>query len=369
MSYLTAEKRDVAAPTEADCNTTARRPQTRALVPVSPGSGTTSEERVARQKALFVDKTWQLARAKKLPLRDATALIASRTDLFPDLLTAGKQGRSLIAGKAAWHNYRSWAAKLGKRGDGSRAPDTANWRALLPRYRGSRKYVRPGSDAFWTVFANLYENENRLSMRYAYNMARLACPQGSPDGAIPSYGAVRWHYDNHVDRKSVYIARHGEEAYRNDIAGYITRAAPGVDECWFSDHHIFDAAARVWDPERGKWAAVRPWLTAWMDWGSLYFTGFQIRALAPNRDAIERSLRSAVEKNAGVAPLHVYIDNGKDYKAMGFSRPILRKTDEQRVASVCDALGSRVHFAIPYNARAKVIERIFGIVCGQFSKL
>ena len=159
------------------------------------------------------------------------------------------------------------------------------------------------------------------------------------------------------------IARHGVEWFNNNVAGYILREAPRVDECWFSDHHIFDAVIKVWDTEKGKWVPVRPWLTAWMDWGSLTFHGVHIRALSPNRDAIERALKQAVVKNGNRPPMHLYIDNGKDYTAC------LNDDDKSRISSISSLLGCQVHFAIPYKARAKVIERIFGIVCVQFSKL
>jgi len=332
-----------------------------------PTTGTPREEHVARQKALFVSETWQMAKSKKISLKDAAQIVASRTDHFPDLVTAGKKGASLLSATGVWPNYRSWVSKLGK-AEEDNAPDTENWRSLLPRYRNSRKYERPGPARFWVLLANLYENPNQLALKYAHRLTVLACREAKIE-PIPSYGQARYYYDFHADQKAVTIARHGEEYFRNKVAGYIDRQAPAVDECWFSDHHIFDVAVRVFDPGTGQWHAVRPWLTAWMDWGSLYFTGWQIRTVAPNRDPIERSLRSGIEKNDFYAPLHIYIDNGKDYKAKGFAKPMLDNTDVARLTSVCELIGARPHFAEAYNARAKVIERIFGTVCGQFSKL
>lgn len=337
-----------------------------ALKPVVSSGPSEDETRVARQKALFVEQSWAISASDHIQIKDACAIAALQTEQFPDLVSAGKHGASLIAPPHGYHNYRSWARQLG-RITGSRKPDSANWVALVPSHKGSREYVRPGNPRFWDMLRKLYEHPNCLSLRYAYDLAVKAAAGLIPDSELPSYTQCHWYYDRHADQKVVMIARKGEEWYRNNICSYITRKAPAVDECWFSDHHIFDAAVRVWDEKKSEWRAVRPWITAWLDWGSLYFVGFVIRTISPNRDSIERSLRLAITRNNFLPPIHIYIDNGKDYKASGFAR--MNDLDVDRIKSVCGLLGCQTHFAIPYNARAKVIERVFRIVCEQFSKL
>jgi putative transposase len=218
------------------------------------------------------------------------------------------------------------------------------------------------------MFARLYEHPNKLSLRSAYRYSALAW-QKDQGAEPPTYDQVHHYYERYADRRAVLIAREGEEFARNRLVGFISRDAPRPDECWFSDHHIFDAPVRVWDSDRGCWLPCRPWLTAWMDWGSLYFHGVIIRACAPNRDSIERALRDGIEKNGRRPPIHLYIDNGKDYRSALQKTRMLDDGDVQRVQSVGALLGCQTHFAIPYNARAKVIERMFGVVCGQFSKL
>jgi len=341
----------------------------------------TEECSEARQKAQFCADAFGLARAKKLPLQTACSMVATRArEDFPALLDAGRGGQSALGETTAWTNFRQWTRKLGKLGA---RPNAENWRALLPQYRGSRAYARPGAAAFWLVLARFYEHPNCLSLREAHKLAGIAFHHGG--GAadqVPTIGQVQHYYDKFTDHKAVLIARHGEEWFRNNVAGYIMREAPRVDECWFSDHHIFDAAVRVWDPTTGKWCAMRPWISAWMDWGSLYYTGYVIRTISPNRDSIERALRVALEQNGRRPPAHLYIDNGKDYqaalkasqrsedrgqKSAGEER--LSEEDRKRLDNVATQLGCRVHFAIPYNARAKLIERMFGTLCAHFSKL
>lgn len=334
------------------------------------------DTRLAHQKAHFVGEAFALAKRESISVREACAVVATRAqEDFPDLLTAGHGGRSLLTEKAAYPNWRQWARKLGTL-PGSRRPNAENWRALLPEYRGARGYERPGATEFWIMLARFYEHPNCFSLRAAYDYAALAAKRaGMAEVTLPTYAQAHHYYAHHANRKAVLLARHGEEWFKNHIAGYILRTAPRVDECWFSDHHIFDAAVKVFDAQAGKWRAVRPWLTSWMDWGSLYFHGVVIRAIAPNRDSIERALRDALLKNNNVPPLHLYIDNGKDYQAVlkvgdqqAAASGQLAEEDRQRISNVADQIGARVHFALPYNARAKVIERAHLAVC-EFSKL
>jgi len=361
------------SPFQSDKNTPADRTLVAAGgavvdIALRPGAPTPDGQRVSIQKARFVGEVFDLAKSQRIPIRNACHIVATRTDLFPDLYTAGKKGASLIGEKNAFTNYNQWLKKLGTVA-GTRKPNITNWVNLLDRYTGSRPYVRQGSVAFWVILANLYEHPNKLSLDYAYRLASIAWSKMTVTEQAPTYAQVYHYYDAHADKKAVIIAREGEEYFLNNVAGYITREAPAAGVCWFSDHHIFDCAIRIWDHEKECWRAVRPWLTAWMDWGSLYFTGIVIRAIYPNRDAIERSLRLAIEQNQHCAPENVYIDNGRDYKSLGFAKAPLNDRDCERLRTVAEQLGCKVTFAQPYNARAKLIERQFRVVCEQFAKL
>ena len=344
------------------CSPTAlqTRRETLPATTVAVASGTPAEEALARQKAAFVAAVWQ-AHSEGLPQADAAAQVAA-LGAFPLLADNGL----INSGKKALANYRQWAAKCGRQ-CGGRAPAVDNWRELLPRYRGSRAYQQPGNPKFWMLLARVYEHPNQLPLKGAYREARRAASLvGMQD--LPTYEQARHYYQVHCDQKRVLLARNGEEWFRNHVAGFIDRDAPAVDEVWVGDHHKLDLACRVWDAEKAAWAPERPWLTAWLDWGSMAFVGWQIRALDPNRDSVERSLRIAVARNGNRPPAHLYIDNGQDYKAKGFSRPVA-DADNERASCIAEALGCKVHFAIPYNARAKVIERCFKEVCERFSKM
>jgi putative transposase len=73
-------------------------------------------------------------------------------------------------------------------------------------------------------------------------------------------------------------------------------------------------------------------------------------------------------------PDAVKIDNGKNYDSEMWTgttkkkRKALKKgyLDEKRIAGLYGKLGINVSFAIPYNAKAKPIERFFATLDDQF---
>src|SRR5690606_26805085 len=63
-------------------------------------------------------------------------------------------------------------------------------------------------------------------------------------------------------------------------------------------------------------------------------------------------------------PQAILIDNGKDYRCKAFAGGRVKETTvrvslSDRDRSVCRLLGIRTHFATPYNAKAKPVERDF----------
>lgn len=70
-------------------------------------------------------------------------------------------------------------------------------------------------------------------------------------------------------------------------------------------------------------------------------------------------------------PEEVYLDNGKDFRCRDFAggrRTVKVSVDEPRSTAMLSLLGVKVHFAIPYNAQAKTIERKFKSNKELFSK-
>ena len=130
------------------------------------------------------------------------------------------------------------------------------------------------------------------------------------------------------------------------------------------DHHQFDVLV-IW-PDG---SIVRPWASAWCDVRCNYWLSFTI-CRTPDAKSIADSLYNVITRYG--VPMNVYIDNGKAYKAAilkgsAFELSEIGRLDlddetRQRLELLQGGLygASRVIHALPYNSRAKIIERMFG---------
>lgn len=155
------------------------------------------------------------------------------------------------------------------------------------------------------------------------------------------------------------------------------------NDIWVSDHHLWDVFVRIPDGN-GGWKPVRPWGSYWMDMRTRKVMCGFIREESPNSDIVLLSFGIAVEQYG--IPKRVYLDNGKDYKARDLFYPEghLSKEDKQNKEitqhgiskeeldksynSLAANLQLEVTYAIPYNARAKPIERLFDTLEDDFGK-
>lgn len=152
---------------------------------------------------------------------------------------------------------------------------------------------------------------------------------------------------------------------------------------WVSDHHLWDVFVRIPD-NKGGWKAARPWGSYWMDMRTRKVVSSFIRVESPNSDIVLLSFGIAVEKYG--IPNKVYLDNGKDYKArdLFFPEGHMSKQDLKNKEIVEDGMKKEEFkksynslaanlkmdsiYAIPFNARAKPIERLFNTIENDFGK-
>jgi transposase InsO family protein len=158
------------------------------------------------------------------------------------------------------------------------------------------------------------------------------------------------------------MARKGEEAYRNaGLISYRDLASIQPLDYVVMDHRMLDVFALI--PVRGGWKLSRPWLTAAIDMRTRKWLGWCF-VETPSSDSIATVLKQ-VFVNFDL-PRAVYWDNGKDFRSQWFEG---RKEQNRRAGAagelpekwtgVMESLGIRFHHAIPYNARAKIIEPNF----------
>ncbi len=113
---------------------------------------------------------------------------------------------------------------------------------------------------------------------------------------------------------------------------------------WVADHHVYDVIVN----DKGK--VGRAWLSTWLDRRSRYILGYVIRMADPNADTVLDSFVEAV-KRCGL-PQKIQIDNGKDYAA----HDLFNLDNDYSLAA---ELNLKMRHSIPYNAKAKSIERAF----------
>ncbi len=150
--------------------------------------------------------------------------------------------------------------------------------------------------------------------------------------------------------------RKGKKYYEDHHAPYNPRDYSGYhsNDCWIADHHVFDLA--VLD-QNGK--VVRPWLSAWEDLHSRMIVGYALNFVSPNSDIVLDSFARACYQ-CGL-PDSIKLDNGKDYKAFDLF-------NTEFSMAVCREMQIEVSFALPYNAKAKPIERLFGTLEKKYCK-
>ena len=159
------------------------------------------------------------------------------------------------------------------------------------------------------------------------------------------------------------LSREGEKAFDDKILPYAERdwQLLEVGEGLVADGHRLNV--QVINPYTGK--PCRPVLVMFWDWRSSYCLGWDIM-IEENIQCIASALRNSILA-LGKIPKFVYLDNGKAFRSDFFTEDI--NFEDTELPGMFNRLNIRVHFAQPYNAQSKPIERIFGILNEQLERL
>ena len=177
---------------------------------------------------------------------------------------------------------------------------------------------------------------------------------------FPSYKTFDRHLKREIPEQAIYLARYGQAAWNKKYATYIPRDYLNIKagSCWVSDHAQIDIAVEH------KGNVCFPWVTVFRDVKTSKWLGWFMHIEAPNSDHIFQSFYYAVQR-FGI-PNDVYLDNGKDYRCKDFAGGRKQRTGKIKVQHLRDKenslirnLGIDVHFALPYNAQTKPVERDF----------
>lgn len=218
-------------------------------------------------------------------------------------------------------------------------------------------------------FDSLYLQQTKPTIESCFREVQL---QANINGDfLPGIKAFR-NYVKNMDQAMLIRAREGKKAFDDKCMPYIERDYSKLhpNQFWVSDHHLWDIFVRIPDG-KGGWKLERPWGSYWMDMRTRKMMSSIIRTDSPNSDIVLCSFGLGVE-HFGI-PNGVRLDNGKDYKARDMFYPeghyIVSEEDEKKIFnSLASNLQIEVTYAIPYNAKAKPIERVFNTFEEQLGK-
>ncbi len=223
---------------------------------------------------------------------------------------------------------------------------------LKDRRGGALKGVNSIPEDVWNTFVRLWSKTSQPSASSCYKIVQHAFPDRKiPDlstfsrklKALPYPYVVYW--------------REGEKAWEDKCSQHNIIDYSGLrsNQQWVADHHVFDILV-VDDTGR----VFRPWVCAWLDRKSRHIVGYSVTERDPNSDLILDSFAKACYA-CGI-PDSVLLDNGKDFKVYDLFC-------NDFPMSVSREMGIEVHRALPFNAKAKPLERWFGTVEGYCKHL
>ncbi len=212
---------------------------------------------------------------------------------------------------------------------------------------------------YYEYYKSLYLREGAPSLRTCWDLTLgYAIREFNADRKnFPSFMAFKRRLDKEIPKQSIYFARYGQSAWNRKYGGYINRDYFNIlcNEVWVSDHAQLDVACF---DSVGK--VVFPWVTVWRDYKSGKWLGWILQTKNPNSDFIFQSFYYAAQEFG--LPKDVIIDNGKDYRSKDFAGGRSNfKVDisKGQTSAMLKELNVNVHFALPYNAQTKPVERDF----------
>jgi len=243
---------------------------------------------------------------------------------------------------------------------------------LAPRHRAAER-PKPKAGAVDPEFGSLlkagYLTDSAPSFSAAYDWAvDLAAKDGVQ--VTPIHTMRRW-FKKEVSRTTCVLAREGADALKAMYPPQQRdRTALRPLEVVNADFHRFDVFVR-WPAEPGESEAriVRPQMVAFQDVYSGRMLSWRLDR-TPNLRAVQLAFGDMVE-TWGI-PDHVLLDNGREFAAKaitGGTRNRYRfKAKDDDIQGVLVALGCEVHWAQPYAAQSKPIERAFRDFCDRVAR-
>lgn len=230
--------------------------------------------------------------------------------------------------------------------------------ALLSNYGNHRKGCSVLNDECFEYFKSIYLREGAPSVETAWHITYGFAKQNGFEciNKFPTSKTFIRRLRAEVPEQAIFMARHGDASWNKKYANYVPRDYSELNAgvCWISDHAQIDVAVSF------NGMVCFPWVTVFRDAKTSKWLGWFLHADSPNSDHIFQAFYYGV-LNFGI-PEDVYLDNGKDYRCKDFAggrTRVIKVKHKNNGGSLIQNLGINIHFALPYNAQTKPVERDF----------
>ncbi len=243
---------------------------------------------------------------------------------------------------------------------------------LTERRGGHNRGQSSIDDRLFDLFLWYWLDDRKPTVKSCYDTLKMALSAFSEEFegvSLPSEMAFRRRIKSDLSVALVTLGREGEKAYADRCMPYADRLYDNIEsnDYWIGDTHTLDFLVRKADGGEGN---VRLYLCAWQDARSGMLVGWYISDTLSS-DTVLMALRHGIER-CGV-PKNIYVDNGREYLCydVGGKGHRARKSDKEKFTPppVLERLGVEMTNALVRNAKAKPIERTFGTIKNQISRL
>ena len=226
-------------------------------------------------------------------------------------------------------------------------------------------------DVWFDDFKTAYLTANKISV-FSCRLIALgkAMERGEirSDAEFPSQSAFVRRLKKEFAPGVIYFAREGKKKFYDNMGYHIRRDYSDVKagRVWVGDTRTWDVFVKV--PGQEKPATC--YITYFIDMLTYMPMGWHLHIDSPGTENTLRAIRNGIERYG--LPEELLVDNGREYRNRDFSgqsRGNKIVEDEQYAESLASRLGIKMHFAIPRNARAKIIERNFRDIKDHFDRL
>jgi len=238
------------------------------------------------------------------------------------------------------------------------------WAYLIGGY-GTRKGQTKIKPEWLQYYWDLYGDQNQLTKMKCYRQVKgHFCKSQEEFASFPGDEAFSRLVEKRYGKEVIYYARYGQKKWEDKYGDYIERNYENLPAgtCLVSDHAQFDGGEMV--GAKARW----PWITSWICMKTQKTQYSYLHTEPPNGEHVLLSLYHAILANG--VPKYIYVDNGKDYRMLDFTdgRKHRLEVDEKKIRSLCRALGIIPIFARPFNAKAKIIERLHLKIKEEFAR-